>query len=74
MTLVFMWLSCFFHHCENNNPVTFILFCIGPFKEKDMYQVAVPPVILILRMEDNIIASFTNTGNKCPAFLHHVCS
>lgn len=39
-----------------------------------MYQLAVFAVVLILRMKDNIIASFANTGNKCPGFLHHVCS
>lgn len=77
MAFVFMWLSCIFHHRENNtvnNSVIFIVFWIGPFKKKNMYQLAVFAVVLILRMEDNIIASFISTGNKCPEFLHHVCS
>jgi len=39
-----------------------------------MYQLAVFAVVLILRMEDNIIASFVNIGNKCPGFLQHVFS
>lgn len=77
MGLVFMWLSWIFHHCKNNavnNSVIFIVFWIGPFKEQGIYQPAVFSLVLILRMEDNIIASFANTGNKCPGFLHHLCS